>query len=263
MRETAASLKSRVHGVLCDPIVKRLFCTGKPTLSLTQAINEGSSIFVATRKGILTTEGAQLLGNYILTLTHRAMQERVSMDPDDMMPTFLYYDEVQNAFSGGYNEILAEMLDEDRKYKLSCNLATTRFGHINTDMADAIMSCTETKIVGKMEGRGIGMVATGLFGSNGDGVNKISKLGNYKFYCRIKSKHETAILVKTKKDPIETFGKSDPRAMQNFRERMSMKFGAGRIAIEKEVKEQNETPLSGQVSKPQEKKDPLGYVEHV
>lgn len=260
MKETATGLRTRIHGVLSDPLIERLFCAGEPTLSIGQAINDGSAIFVATRKGRLSAEGARLLGNYILTLVHRTMQQRVEVDPDQMMPTFLYYDEVQNAFNGGYNEVLCDMLDEDRKYKLSVNIATTRFGHINTDMCDAILSCCETKIVGKMSQRGAGMIAVELFGRDPEGVTKLTGIPNYQFYCRVKSEHETAFKVKCGKDPITKMGKPNPRAMKKFRERMTLKYGAGRIAVEQEVKERTLPP---EISSPAQKNpvnDPLKLV---
>lgn len=254
MRETATSIRARVHGVLCDPIVERIFCAGKPTLSLIKAINDGSMIFVATRKGHLTTDGSRLLGNYILTLTHRAMQERVDVEPEHMMPTFLYYDEVHNAFSGGYNQILAEMLDEDRKYKLSVNIATTRFGHINTDMGDAILSCTETKIAGKMAPKGAGALALEMFGVDGGGVAKLTELGNYKFFCRIKSLTDRAVKIGTRPDPIRTMGKKNPNAMKNFRERMKLKYGSARLTAQNAVVEED---APAEEVKPVERTDPL------
>lgn len=265
MRETATALRSRVHSVLGDPIIERLFCAGPPTLSLSKAINEGAMIFVCTRKGDLTQDGARLLGNYILTLTHRTMQERVSMDPKDMMPCFLYYDEFQNALSGGYNEILAAMLDENRKYKLGVHLATTRFGHINTDMGDAILSCSESKLIGKMATRGAAAIATELFGGGGSGVDKLTGLGNYKFYCRVKSIHKEAVLIGTTPDPIKKMGKENVHAMKIFRERMSIKYGDIRMEMEKlsneseplAVVETTEEPISTVGS---HERTPLDYV---
>lgn len=263
MRDTASALRSRVHACLADPIIERLFCTGKPTLNLIEAINKGSMIFVATRKGDLTMDGARLLGNYILTITHRAMQERVAMDPADMMPTFLYYDEVQNAMTGGSNEILAEMLDEDRKYKLSVNMATTRFGLINPSMGDAILSCTETKIIGKMSMKGAASIAIDLFGANNNGIEKLTELGNYEFYCRVKTLNNSAVYIKTTKDPIKKLGRENRKAIEVFRERMSIKYGQQRIERELLAKEAETATIESADDAPinsfgaAEKTDPL------
>jgi hypothetical protein len=227
MRETASSLRSRIHAVLGDPIIERIFCSGKPTMNLIKEINKGSMIFVSTRKGHLTSDGARMLGNYILTLTHRAMQERVDMPVHLMKPTFLYYDEVQNAMTAGHNEILCEMLDEDRKYKLSVNIATTRFGQFASAMGDAALSCTETKLCGKMSSRGAGQIAVELFGNAREGIEKIAELGNYRFYCRIKSLHDSAVMVVSDKHATRKLGRKNRKALELFRKRMTFKYGQG------------------------------------
>lgn len=238
MADTARSLRARVHNVLADPIIERLFCHAAPTLSIGKAINTGSMIFVCTRKGDLSQDGARLLGNYFLTMIHRTMQERVNTRKEDMMETNLYYDEVQNALNGnpGSNDALAAMLDENRKYKLAVHVATTRMGHFNVAMGDALVSGCETKLVGKMSSRGAGTLVADMFPGTPGAINDMLKLPNYKFYCRVRTKHEQAIKVSTAPDPIRKLGKKNPNAMKVFRQRMNLKYGQGFLDM-KEIRE--------------------------
>lgn len=239
-KKTVIYIRGRIHNVLQDPIIERLLVNKRTTFSLAKAIEYGSIILIATRKTDLGSDGARLLGKYILTIVHRVVQERVHMTEDQMKPVMLYVDEFQNCLSDkGKDETLSAMLDENRKFKLGLHLATTRFGKISTEMGDAVLNCTGTKVCGTMIGAGSSLMAPELGRTTKD-LNDIEK---FNLFVKVGAGDKKAVRIKTKKDPLRKLGKPNPRAMGILRRRMSDRFGDGYLT--RENKAVTSSPAAG------------------
>lgn len=222
--DTVKHVRNRVHGFLNDPIIKRLLINRHPTMSLARVIESGSILLIATRKTDLREDGCKLLGKFIKSIVNRIVQERVHSNIKTCVPIMYYEDEFQNSLDNGYDKQLATMLDENRKFKLAMNLATTRFGHLNTDMADAALTCSYTKVVGTMASKGAGFVS----GEIGRTAQELKDLPKYSLYVRTGDKMKQAVIVKSKKYPFKRF-KSDSRALGKLRANMEHRFGEGYI----------------------------------
>jgi hypothetical protein len=227
---TAMHVRSRLYTVLSDPVIDRLFCAGAPTLNISELLNKGSMLFIATRKADLSEDGARLIGNFFMAVTHRTCQERVRQKERHRKPTYFFYDEFQNALTGdgsnGYNRLLCSMLDENRKFKLSVHLATTRFGVLSRAMANAMLSCCEIKVVGKMGSMDAGIVAMDIFGRDSEAVEKLTDMQNYHFWCRIRALGKAPAVIRSKPDPWKALSAApDEAAIVHFRRRMLVKYG--------------------------------------
>lgn len=219
--ETSKYLRMRVHGFLNNEIIEQLLINKKPTLKLGKVIEKGSILLIATRKSDIGQDGCRLTGKYIKAIVNRIVQERVHAPSiDNCVPIMFYEDEFQNSLDKGYDDQLATMLDENRKFKLSVNLATTRFGHINTDMADAIMTCCANKITGKMASRGAGFVA----GDIGRTAQELKDLPEYHLYVKSGAKMKKAVEVISPKNPFKKF-RTNKKSMKTLQNQMNIRFG--------------------------------------
>lgn len=223
--ETVKHVRNRVHGFLNDPIIERLLINKKPTLQLSKVVEKGSILLIATRKSDLGADGARLIGKFVKSIINRVVQERIHADITKCVPIFYYEDEFQNSLTDGNDPQLGTMLDENRKFKLSINLATTRFGHIKTDLGDAIMTCTATKVCGTMVSRGAAQIA----GELGRTVTELGELPNYRLYIKSGSDMKQAVEVRSKKDPFKKLATDDPNAMRKLRASMTARFGTGYV----------------------------------
>ena len=215
--ETAKFVMNRVHGFLNDPIIERLLVNREPTLSLSKVIESGSVLLVATRKGSLGEDGARLIGKYIKSIVNRLIQERSSSGFG--VPVFYYEDEFQTSLCDGTDECLETMLDENRKFGLSVNLATTRMGRLSRSMSDAVLSCG-TRVCGSMQGSG-GSLAAGSIGCCG---RDLSDLPRHRLLVKTGTGGGPAVLVRTKRDPFRGF-RGDAGGMDRLRSSMCRRFG--------------------------------------
>ena len=217
--DTVKYIRNRVHGFLNDPIIERLLINRNPTMSMAKVIEAGSIVLIATRKASIGADGARVIGKFCKHMINRVVQERSQSEKNGVQINF-YEDEFQNSLSGGFDQQLATMLDENRKFGLSINLATTRFGHINTDMADAVLTCTASKVCGTMVSKGIGLIGPELKRP----PDEISNLPNYTLFVKAGSDMKKAIKIKSPKDPFKSF-KNDPNGMKTLRDSMNRRFG--------------------------------------
>ena len=236
--DTVKYVRNRVHGFLNDPIIERLLINRHPTMSMAKVIEAGSIILVATRKTDLGADGARLIGKFIKSIINRVVQERVHVNIKNAVPIMYYEDEFQNSLNNGFDSTLATMLDENRKFKLSINLATTRFGHISTDMGDAVLTCTATKVCGTLVSKGVGFIAPEL----GRPHLEISELPNYTLFVKSGTEQKQAVKIKSPKDPFRRLAKDNPRAMHRLRARMNQRFGT-RYLKRKPVTETREATI--------------------
>lgn len=221
--DTVKYVRGRVHGFLNDPIIERLLVNRQPTLSLAKAIERGTIIFVSTRKADLGEDGCRLIGKYILSIVHRLMQERAHAEISECVPVMLYADEFQNLLNKGNDKVLASMLDENRKFKLSVNLATTRLGFMNNEMGDAVLSGTAAKICGTMVGKGAAMMASEM----GVTLNDLKDLPNYHLLLKLGAGTQAPAPIKSMKRPFRGVGRPDKNAPIKLREKMRQHFGLG------------------------------------
>jgi hypothetical protein len=234
LKDAVKYIKNRVYGLIGDPIICRLFINRHPTMKIAKVIEAGSIILVSTRKADIGQDGARLIGKFFKTVTNRVIQERAHAK-GKRVPVRYYEDEFQNSLSGGTDAALKTMLDENRKFGLSINLATTRFGHLSTDMGDAVLNCTGTKVCGTMVAKGVGFIAPEI-GRTGA---EIKDLPNYSLYVKCGDmKH--AVKVKSPKDPFKKFGRTDPHGVQKLQRIMRRRFGTEYVEKRDKIKDRNQ-----------------------
>ena len=195
--DTAKYVRVRVHGFLNDPIVTRLLINKNPTMSISKVIESGAIPACRDSEIGHGEDGVSTAWKFIKSIVNRIVQERIHADISQCVPIFFYEDEFQNSLTNGYDKQLATMLDENRKFKLSMNLATTRFGHIGTDMADAVLTCTASKFAD--DGRKRCGVHRARIRTN---AQELKELPNYNLYTRIGSERKSYLGL-VEKGPVQ------------------------------------------------------------
>lgn len=227
-KDTVKYLRGRIQTFLGDPLVCRLLVNRNPTMKIGKVIESGAIILVATRKTHTGIEGCRLIGKFFKALVKRIVQERAGSGTGYSKPVMLYEDEFQNSLSAkGSDPILESMLDEDRKFGLSVNVATTRFGRLSTSTGDAVLTCTGTKVIGNTPAR-IGALLAPEMRVPGQ---EFSTLPNFQLYVKSGSKMETAVRIKTAEYPFKKIGprKPDRKAIFRLRQSMNLRFGEGYV----------------------------------
>ena len=226
--DTAKYVRNRIHGFLNDPIIERLLINRHPTMSLAKVIESGSVLLIATRKSDVGEDGARLIGRFIKAIVNRIVQERSHRPEGSGVPIFFYEDEFHNSLSGGSDGVLETMLDENRKFGLSVNLATTRLGRLNTSMVDAVLTCTGTKVCGTLQSSGAAIMSRVM----GRSSIEISELPRYRLFVKCGSGSKSATMIMTKKDPFRALARScgGRSGMADLRASMRRRFGSDYVA---------------------------------
>ena len=227
-KDTVKYLRGRIQTFLGDPLICRLLVNRHPTMRIGKVIESGAIILVATRKIHTGTEGCRLIGKFIKSIVKRVVQERADKGTGFKKPVMLYEDEFQNSLSAkGSDPILESMLDEDRKFGLSVNVATTRFGRLSTSTGDAVLTCTGTKVIGNTTPK-MGSILAPEMGIPGQ---DFSKLQNFNLYVKSGDKMEKAVRIKSEEFPFKKIGpkKPDRKAIYRLRQSMNIRFGEGYV----------------------------------
>jgi hypothetical protein len=144
-REETLSAKNRLFKFLTSPTLARFMGIPGRTLDLFEVMDQGKILLVnLAPSDYLSHEnarvfGALLVNQFFETALHRKKDAR-GRDPK---PYYLYLDEFQNFVSID----IAEMLDQVRKFGLFAILSHQRFGHLDDNITDAVLTNCRIKAV--------------------------------------------------------------------------------------------------------------------
>ena len=125
--------------------MKRFLGIKENSLNLTEAVENNKIVVVnLARSKHLSHDNARLFGSLLVSqFFEAALQRKKDRSGNDPKPYYLYLDEFQNFVSID----IADMLDEVRKFGLFLILAHQRFGQIDPNLIDAILTNCKIKAI--------------------------------------------------------------------------------------------------------------------
>jgi hypothetical protein len=121
------------------------YLTGKTSVDIEEAMNNGKLIVFNLSKGTLTSEASRAYGKFIIAYIMTLVFRRSATPEEKRKPFHLYVDEFHNYATNK----LQEAFEEGRKFKAYLTVATQVVGQrITTDMQSSIMGNTNVKIIG-------------------------------------------------------------------------------------------------------------------
>lgn len=161
-RDEILSAKNRLFRFLTSPALTRFMGLPDRTLDLRAVMDEGKIVLVnLAPSDELSEENARVFGallvNEFFECARRRQKDGFGRDPK---PYYLYMDEFQNFVSLD----IADMLDQVRKFGLFTVLAHQRFGHLDENITDAVLTnCRIKAVFGGLPASSARMMAEELF----------------------------------------------------------------------------------------------------
>jgi len=139
-------LQRRLNDFVMNSTIREFVSAEESGVNFREALDEEKIILVEIQKGEIGSTVSELVGSIVVTKVWAAAQSRITQEPEDRTPFYLYVDELQNFGSEG--SALATMLSEAREYKLGCWLATQYLSNLDSKkMREAVINNCRTKIV--------------------------------------------------------------------------------------------------------------------
>lgn len=187
-KPTKDAIYIKLQSLLNSPLFRRLV-TGKSTINLEQALNQGKVVIIdfAKSRGKKT---ASDFGRLMLAYIQAIATRRQDTPKQFRKQIFCFVDEFQNYIGNSISEIMAEA----RKYKLSLILSHQIVGQkMNAELTDMIISNSTLKIVGKNAKKSLETM-----GANIDiPIEQLKKIPKYEFYVHNKDSEKPAVLMKS------------------------------------------------------------------
>ncbi len=161
-RDEILSAKNRLFRFLTSPALTRFMGLPDRSLDLKAIMDEGKVLLVnLAPSDELSEENARVFGSLLVNeffeCARRRQKDSQGQDPQ---PYYLYMDEFQNFVSLD----IADMLDQVRKFGLFTVLAHQRFGQLDENIIDAVLTnCAIKACFGGLPVRSARMVAEELF----------------------------------------------------------------------------------------------------
>jgi hypothetical protein len=143
-RAEMLSAKNRLLRLLTSETLARFFNTENGGIDLAEIIDNGKVLLVnlATSPS-LSDENGRVFGALLLNEFFQAARRRRAAPGKTLVPYYLYLDEFQTFVTLD----VAGMLDQVRKYKVFAVLAHQRFGQLDEDLTDAVLTNCRIKAV--------------------------------------------------------------------------------------------------------------------
>lgn len=116
--QTREQIRYRLHAIIENPTLARLFTSASTKIDLFAELNRGSVILVDTAKDFLKGSSAHF-GQIFISLVLQAVLERAALPEGQRRPAFLFVDEAAEYFDSNIDDLLTET----RKHKLGCIFA--------------------------------------------------------------------------------------------------------------------------------------------
>ncbi|SFD03316.1 Type IV secretion-system coupling protein DNA-binding domain-containing protein [Flexibacter flexilis DSM 6793] len=172
---TKTGIYTRIQSLLNNDGFYRA-TTGRSTMHLEKAINEGKIIIVRFTKD-KGEEASRAFNKLLIARLQSIVLGRADQPKEYRKPCFLFIDEFQNYLSPSIGLIL----EESRKFGLHLVIANQNLGQItDTRLLRTILSNTFTKLVGANGFKDLKDFAAEI----GVKTTQLQQLPPYKFYCK-------------------------------------------------------------------------------
>jgi len=143
-REEILSAKNRLFKLLTSATLARFMGLADSSINISQIIEEGGILLVnLAPSDQLSLSNAAVLGALLVNEFFECAMRRKAPPGEDLPPYYLYLDEFQTFVS----PVIASMLDQIRKFGIFMVLAHQRFGQIDEDIMDAVLTNCKIKAV--------------------------------------------------------------------------------------------------------------------
>jgi hypothetical protein len=143
-RAEMLSAKNRLLRLLTSETLARFFNTESGGIDLGEIIDSGKVLLVNLAPSpSLSEENGRVFGALLLNEFFHAARRRRAAPGKTLVPYYLYLDEFQTLVTLD----VAGMLDQVRKYKVFAVLAHQRFGQLDQDLTDAVLTNCRIKAV--------------------------------------------------------------------------------------------------------------------
>jgi len=141
--QTKEQIRYRLHAIIENPTLARLFTSPNTKLDLFTELNRGSVILVDTAKDFLKGSSGHF-GQIFISLVLQAVLERAALPESQRKPTFLFVDEAAEYFDANIDDFL----NETRKQKLGCVFAHQYLDQCSSALRASLAANTSIKFVG-------------------------------------------------------------------------------------------------------------------
>jgi hypothetical protein len=190
-REETLSARNRLCKLLTSSTLARVMGLPDHSINLSEIIEDGAILLVNLRRGDdLSKDNARVFGALLVNEIFECAMRR-DTSAGDPTPYHVYLDEFQNFISLD----IADMLDEVRKYGVFLTLSHQRFGQLDENIIDAVLTnCKIKAVFGGLRAESARMMAEELF---------IGKLNPMKVMAAI---YQTKFWPKYGRDKVYTHG---------------------------------------------------------
>ena len=160
-RGEALSVKNRLFRLLTSQTLARFFSSSTEALDIAKIIADGKILLVNLGwSDEFSGENARIFGALLVNEFFEVARRRTAEPGRSLKPYYLYIDEFQTFVSLD----VTKMLDEVRKFRLFTILAHQRFGQLDADLADAVLTnCRIKAVFGGLPFESAKMMAQELF----------------------------------------------------------------------------------------------------
>jgi hypothetical protein len=141
--ETKEQVRYRLHAILGNSTISRLFLAEKNNVDFYTELNRGAIILIDTDKGFLGAKNSAYLGRIATTLILQAILERDASGKPER-EVFMYVDEAGEYFDRSIDKFLTEA----RKQRAGITLAHQFFGQMSQELRSSVAANTATKYAG-------------------------------------------------------------------------------------------------------------------
>ncbi|MFC7213052.1 type IV secretory system conjugative DNA transfer family protein [Saliphagus sp. GCM10025334] len=139
-------LQRRLNDFVMNSTIRNIVSSTESAVNFEDAVNQQKIVLVDIQKGEIGDTVSELVGSIVITKIWAAAQSRITQNPEERVPFFLYVDELQN-FSGEGSAV-AKMLSEAREYRLGCWLSTQYLNNLESStMKEAVINNCRSKVV--------------------------------------------------------------------------------------------------------------------
>lgn len=166
-RAETLSTKNRLFRLLTSPTLARFMGVPERTLNLKEIMDEGKVLLVnLAPSDHLSHENARVFGALLVNeFFEHALRRQKDQRGNDPQPYYLYLDEFQNFVSLD----LTDMLDQVRKFGLFLVMAHQRFGQLDENLIDAVLTnCGIRAVFGGLPAESARVMAQEMFISDLD-----------------------------------------------------------------------------------------------
>ena len=140
-KNTKEEVRYRLHAILKDQTLKRLFTSPHTELDLYRALNRGAVVLIDTSREYLGKYSPHF-GRIFIALILQALFARAPIPRGKRYPTHLIIDEADEYF----DQNIDALLDKVRKYRCGCVLAHQRLSQCSPGLRSSLASNTAIKM---------------------------------------------------------------------------------------------------------------------